>query len=276
MVNREVILKTITDAIIKCGASSSIRRIGSNYTITTSTLPNIIGSTIVGELKEEKITYKNGIAVTFTESDYYGENEFNFKSITIDGEEYEYLGHNSYSFFDYQKQWIIDHYGESEWEFVSKYADYFASTDGMEVNYDLRHNNPLGDDNFLRREHDHFISIVKDLPCDKESSVNIRVVDSLHRNDGISKKIVSDKAHTSTSAGTHLQELMENFSNSYDAWKIITLVGKDSGAKGMFFGNSIKETTGFDWERELHFLPNQEFERLVIDEDNKIIIQKPI
>lgn len=275
MVNRKHISKSIDDAIIKC-ASSSIRRIGSNYTITTTTIPDKVGETIIGESKKETITYSNGVQVSFIEKDYFDENEFDFQSITIDGQEHEYLGHNSYSFFDYQKQWIIDHYGESEWDFVSKYADYFASTDGMEVNYDLRHNNPLGEDNFLRREHEHFLNIVRDCPCDRESSVSIRVVDSLHRNDGISKKIISDKAHTSTSVGTRLSDLIDNFTSTSDAWKIITVVDKNSGAKGFFFGNGIKETTGFDWERELHFLPNQEFERLVIDEDNKIIIQKPI
>lgn len=264
MVSKELINKTFTDIIAhKCGGSVKVRELGATARIFESE-------------NYTTISYANGFELTFSknrDSDFGTMEEF--ESIYLgNGDVRRYLGNDSYGFFDYQRDWIIDHYGIEEWEFVCKYSDMFASSDGMDLNTDLRDGNNLGDYNFLRREHDHYISIVKNVPCDNEDCVSLRVMDNLHDNDALNRRIVYDKAHTSSSMGMNMDEF-GSFADVMDCWRVFTLVDKDSGATGLFYGNPLMEVNGFDWEKELHFLPKQRFERVLIDEENKIIIQRP-
>ncbi len=264
MVSRELIDKTFNEIINKCKATAKALQIGASATVHESD-------------GYKTISYSNGFEITFsknTDSDFGTTDEFEMIYLG-NGDIRKYLGNDSYAFFDFQRDWIIEHYGQDEWEFVSVYSNLFASCDGMDINTDLRNDTALGEDSFLRREHQHYLDIISNVPCDNSDCFSVRVVDNLHDNDALNRRIVWDKAHTSASVGMTTDEFA-TFADPYNCWRIVTLIDKDSGAKGFFYGNSLMEINGFDWEKELHFAPKQKFERLVIDEENRIIIQKPV
>lgn len=287
MIDENIIIKSINDAIIKCSPSAKARSIGASVVENTVSLD--ANTTL------DTYTYENGYSVSIKhtiehEEDYggYGPVDFEINSIdsvSADGNTYNILNDKSYDFFNYQKDQIISEYGQEGWDFFTKYSDLFGSSDGIMLNSMLRGESTHEDiikeyghevNSFLVDNHERFVNMEKNLSLDNESFVTTRVVDTLHRNDSIGKKIVQDKGHTSTSMNSD-EDYYSTFANTHDCWKIFTVNEKGSGVKGAFLGNAINERTyDSDFEREVNYAPNQRFERIVMDEKNKIIIQKPL
>jgi hypothetical protein len=267
MVEKTIIIKSINDAINKCKATDEIRRIGASAVVTN-------------EDGYQTISYDNGMSVTFDlGSNGNSEEEYVLKNITTSEFSLDYLGEDSYDFFQNQMQWILDNYGEEEYERLIRYMCNLASGHGMELLYALRNNlmdlYPKG--HYMSNEHYHFVDVMKSMPLPDESFMCLRVTNALHDNDGVNRRIIQDKGYFCTTCGSTMKELAQ-FADTIDGnpWKIITIVNPNDVVEGVFIGSAVKKGhCGVDWEKEYRFLPGQKFERDVIDERNHIIIQHP-
>ena len=289
--DKSIILKSFDDAIVKCKNSSYLaRKIGNSVQHNLNFFDEKDGV----KMDIETFTYDNGMSITLIHNldyqDYgdgktYQEEWWDIGELNDNGVKYTMLDDQSYDFFEYQKDYIIKNYGKDGWDFFSKYANVYASYEGMNLNGFLRGvinkediNNNDGEfyiSDFLMDNHERFVDMLKNIPADNKSFMSCRVVSKLHNNDSISKKIVSDKGHTSTSLNEN-EDYYSTFADTDGCWKIFTIVNEGSGVNAGFLGSAIQDIDGYDWEREVNFAPDQKFERLVIDEENGIIIQKPI
>ena len=293
MVDREIIVKTFDSILLKCSPSDNIRKIGKNVNVAEYTND-----------KNETVTrydYGDGISVEVTNavkhisevgSDYeYDVETPVFTSINFNGKEYPILSKHGErddgtdSFFNYQKDEILNRYGEDGWEFYKEYANNFATYKGWELNSILRGEHSVDDFTddedsissirFLVDNHDRFVDMEQHLSLDRDDFVSIRIMGDLHRNDSVGKKIVQDKGHTSTSVVGDVYHY-DAYANPDDSWFVFTLNDKGSGVKGGYLGSAIDEGYGDDFEREVNYVPGQRFERLVIDDEHKFIIQRPL
>lgn len=230
--------------------------------------------------------YPDGTNITF------GGKHHDLESITIDGKTYNYLKNESYNTFKKQGDYLDKLFKEGEFDddgtphqmnkyVLEKFADKFASYDGMRLNENLRKGLGLpSDSNIDKKQYELFVDFEKNNTIDDTDYSTFRVQTNLHNNDSIDKKFVSDDAHLSTSVGANKDLLTSQFVHGDDTdgnyWQIFTVVDKGSGTKGAFLGNSLKNIRGGDYESEVNFAPKQRFERLLIDENNKVIIQKPV
>ena len=210
--------------------------------------------------------------------------------VNSDGVEMDYLFDDSYDFFESQKEAIIDKYGDEGYDFLKKYSNMYASMEGIYMNRYLRglismdefeelvrgfHNQKSDDDfGFLWGNHDRFVEMLSSMDLPNENFYSVRVVDRLHDNDGVNKAIVSDKAHVNSTSGADMDDL-GIFADTEFGWKIITDFSGSSNVKGLFLGNPLMDKRGRDWEMEVNHAPGQKFERVLIDEENKIIVQRP-
>ena len=259
----ESINKSIT--LIKCPATGKARKRGSNGVFDGSILK-----------------YDDGTSVE------YGD-DGTVKNITLDGVDYNYLGQDAYDQFENQKEELqnsgeiiigedsdFPYVFENDYEFVKAYGDSFASVYGLGINDSLRNNEDLGE-LFLGEGHNHFVELCNRMRIDMDNIICLRLQNNInHNTDNITRKIVKDKGHTSTSVGTDFMTLAETFTTHADngiPWEIYTVVKKGSGVTGLFLGNPLKDERGIDWETEVNFAPKTRFERDLIDETNHIIIQ---
>jgi len=281
MVNKNIINEQITKAIIiKCPATGKARKRGQGAVkegVSFNDNPR-------NHTDEYSLNYPDGTRLVF---DMYD----TIKSITIDGTTYDYSADTCYDELEYQKQELLNsgeisigdddlpYVFDNDFEFLKSYSDTFASVYGWGINEALRKGESLGD-LFPGVAHDHFVELANRLPIDHKNLICLRIQNNInHPNDKINRRIVKDKAHTSTSIGADMASLVVNFGSDSEngkPWKIYTVIKKDSGVTGLFLGSALKEERGYDWESEVNFPPNRKSERLLIDETNHIIIQQPV
>ena len=271
MVSKDVISKSLSDAIFKCSPSAKARSVGAS--VKEKEYTDTDGAKVVEYTYEDGtiINMKLGKPITMVEDDGYTyESETDiFDTLTYNGvmekfEIAEYKILKTYKGKELEgvvcKQVLYPDQRES----VICLADYVTDEDGK------FYISP-----FLLENHNRFVEMEKSLPLDRESFVSLRLVNKLHRNDSIGKKIVSDKGHISTSTTGQIENY-EVYGDYMNGWFVFTVNEKGSGARGAYFGRGIKYSDGYDWEREVNYVPNQKFERVLIDEENRFIIQKPI
>lgn len=304
MVDKEIIIKSIDDAIWKCNNSDKAKKIGSNVSLVTNE-------------KGYTLTYGDGTSLTFDENN----NLINLNR--ENNKDYPYLQDDCYNTFDYQKdtlkssetfqfrqktsidfgreyKWESYSY-ENDWDFITDYITNFATYRGMQLNKDLargekgRLNSHQGIVRNLK-SHNHFVDIERNTPCDTENYVTLRIQTKFYDNDWLDKGYYTNKHHTCMSVGADTDMLIGIFADSsgphrnspyssgrfYDGgkeiipWRIYTTIDKNSGVNGLFFGNAVRESpkrSNNDWEAELNLPPNTRFVRDIIDEKNHIIIQ---
>ena len=210
--------------------------------------------------------------------------------VNSDGVEMHYLFDDAYDFFESQKEAIIDKYGNEGYDFLKKYSNMYASMEGIYMNRYLRglismdefeelvrgfHNQKSDDDfGFLWGNHDRFVEMLSSMDLPNEAFYSVRVMDRLHDNDALNKAIVSDKAHVNSTAGADMDDL-GIFADTLFGWKVITDFSGSSNVKGLFLGNPLMDKRGGDWEMEVNHAPGQKFERVLIDEEHRIIVQRP-
>ena len=310
MVGIEFISKSLDDAIIKCHATDNAKKIGASCTITTEKGDSIFDTKHIYTYGDgTSLTFDddyNLINIGFEGIDYpyylhrraYEEFEYQKKSLmtTVDGEEPD----------EFQKSIGI----VSDWEYLLEYADDFASVHGFIINNEMRDGKDIDSEDYYNSwledtdallNHDWFVKIENKTLADHDNYCAMRVTRNIHDNENLSKRIVQDKAHSCASVGADTESLLRTFGNGvmenigsyglsevtednfHDSWKTITLVKKDSGVHALFLGTALNEGrhcdaqvgTLKDWEKELNFPPKTKFERLIIDEEHKIIIQTP-
>ena len=293
MVSKDIIEKTFNFIIdTKCSPSQKARNIGASVTETEKKLED---GTRVHTFQYEdgtSITIEYDKPITVNDDGYVYEAETDrFAKVSHNGKEYELSYGDSNNdksideFFQYQKDYIINNYGTDGWDFFCEYANQYGTSQGWHLNMILRGQKKATDitdeegdfyiSPFLWENHARFVEMEKNLPLDNEDLITVRLVSDLHRNDSIGKKVVSDKGHTSTSTTGQIDNY-DTYGDPNNAWFVFTLNEKGSGVHGAYFGNAIREADGYDFEREVNYAPNQEFERVLIDEKNRFIIQKPI
>ena len=243
------------------------------------------------------ITYPDGTKIVLSTTD-------DIVSLTIDGKEYPYLAEDCYTNFNYQTDELKNsgsvHLNGAEnipldfdnnYEFLKSYSDIFASFEGLWLNKHLLQGDELlstGRSLPLNKiSHDYFVELEKNNRVDNQDYVTLRYVNALHENDSIDKLTYINKQHTCLSAGGDIEELESTFGqkknrNRYnrtvvtldEPYKIYTYIKKDSGVKGLFLGNALNDVrAGSDWEAEVNLPPRSKFERDLIDEERRIIIQ---
>lgn len=273
----DIIEKSIIDTV-KCNTSGTARKrgVGAEFSYNS-------------DVNSYDIVYPDGTLVQYDDDD-------GLVSVSIDGKKYDFPGKKDsdyeYEMFEYMKQQLSNMEGilgySTMYNFVRAYFDDFASYLGWAINGALRDGTPLEDahprihqwNDILVDGHDAFVDLEHELRIDNEDYACIRLQSNMnHGNDSIDKKVISDKAHTCTTVGGDWTKQVINFTETMsagDSWKVITVVDKGSGVTGLFAGNPLRDERGRDWEAEVNFAPKQKFERLLIDEENKIIIQKPV
>ena len=257
---------------------------------------------LIGEREFESLLYPDGTKIEFERIAIYNSNYrrnqyyHRLKSVTIDGKRYDFLGDDSYDHFMYQLEDIARKYGDAKVWRLSNYSSRFATTSGMGLNVDLR--NGMAPRGGLAQKHPEFVKLIKEAKLKGDIAsyrvqtslydddgidkliITYRVQTSLYDDDGIDKLIITSKSHFSTSTGALKGKLKFNFihgdSNDGKYWQIITVIPDGSDQNALFLGNFLRRARGGDWEYELNFAPNQRFQRLLVDEVNKIIIQTPI
>lgn len=277
MVDKFIILKSIEEAITtKCPTSSKARKRG---------VGGVVGYN--EKYGSDEITYPDGTVVVFDE-------EYGLTSVTIDGKTYDFPGSKGYDYeydmFEYMKEQLQNMEGilgaNTMYQFLRMYFDDYASWVGMNISRGLRESIPIDEisgvhswNDVIVDGHDTVVELERTMPIDKEDYATLRVQSNMnHKSDDISKKFVSDKAHTSTTVGGDWEDQLFTFGtgSAEDSWKIINIIDKGGGATGLFAGTALRDERGSDWEAEVNFAPRQKFERLLIDEEHKIIIQRPV
>lgn len=278
MVKYNNIIKAVDD-YIKCKATSIIRQIGGTGNETWK------DSEWFDEQYISNITYDDGTALEFDE-------DGNITHLTLpNGFSKDFLGNDDYGFFREQRNRLIREYGEEAYDMFGRYADKWATWRGMLVNEYLRgditkkqlkerflETGVIEDMEFMLDNHSLFVKMCKENDLSAYGDFyTVRVTDRLHDNDHLEKRIVWDKGHNSSSSGADIRDLKDSFAKTHNPWTVVTVYEHDNGAsRGAFIGDVVNlETWGGDWEHEVHTAPNTKFERLLIDETHRIIIQKP-
>ena len=238
---------------------------------------------MIGEREFEKVLYPDGTVIEFERIERWNSNwrrhvyNHRLKSVTIDGKTYDFLGDDSYDHFMYQLEDIArKHGGAKVWK-LNNYTNRFATSSGMGLNTDLR--NGMAPRGGLASRHPKFVELIREAEL-RGDIASYRVQTSLHDDDALDLLTFTSKSHYCTSTGGLKGKLKFNFihgdSNDGKYWQIITVIPDKSGHHALFLGNSLRKARGYDWEYELNFAPEQRFQRLLVDEVNKIIIQTPI
>ena len=295
MVSRESIEKAITKSIVetvKCPNSSRAKKIGATGVVSESN-------------GVKTITYNDGTQITLDS------NLNEVQDIHMDDVDYNYLGQDKcYNYFQYQKQdlqkikaevptfmnfnmrgGVMDRIDwETEYDFVKTMCDKFATSFGVTLNRDIFYGDKelshyTGEDHFgspvVAMDSDvhvnHFFDLARKSRIDHDNLVLVTYTDKFYKEDSLDKLSFTRKGYTSTSVGGDTSDLQKYFKGE-NGWTVCTVVKKDSGAKGLFFGNPISEARErfhdfTDWEAEVNLPPRTRFTRDIIDEENKIIIQ---
>ncbi len=296
MVRLNYIIRIINEDV-KCRATARAKNIGKTATWQELKVEEGKWETLglsPADDRYYKVSYDDGTEIYF---DIEGTvTHLNCPNLDFDE---NYLGVDSYDFFKKQKNAIIKYFnsdiGDALYNNFAEYCDLYASWEGMRLNRYLRGIDDFDDFRFelgsdfdvlWGREgafHEDFCNVVKNNDLSVyDDFFSWRQVDHLHDNDSLDKRIVWDKAHTCASVGMTDEKFKDIFVSD-EAWSIFTLHKKgDKSSRGVFMGNAINEARGdsfwggsSDWEMEMHYAPNQKFERVIIDEKSKLIVQVP-
>lgn len=273
MVRYDTILKIIEKETKKCKATAKARKIGSTAKWETLYDKN-------GNKKGSKVTYEDGTTITYTKDQ-------SITRVTLpNGEKIDYLENKSYDFFeDFTSFELKQKYGQERYELFKKYCGIYYSYSYRYINQYLRGEitkeraiEKMGSNefNFIIDNYDNFNKILNESTFNKlPTFFTVRETVGLFDNDSIDKKIVTDKGYTSASSGMNTRDMKSTF-GSPKGYTIITVYEKgNSASTGAFLGSVLKDINGFDRETEVLTAPNHKFERFLIDEENKIIFQKP-
>lgn len=272
-------IKAVFDLVILKQLEEKCSRV--EYAYTNGSSPSIEFNE-QGDLKS--LTYEDGTEIQFDDRG----NISHFRN--SDGVEMDYLFARAYDFFASQKDDIIDRYGQEGWDFLCEYTNIYATKMGIYMNSYLRglisfdefkssvdnwwNHKTYDDFGYLWDNHDRFVEMLSTIDLPTGNFYSVRVMNHVHDNDSLDKAIVWDKAHTNSTAGAEMYRLGV-FADTEFGWKVITDFSGSHNAKGLFLGNSLREKRGKDWEMEVNFAPNQKFERVLVDEEHKIIVQRP-
>lgn len=285
MVRYNNILKAIEEYITKCPATQKIRNMGAQRIVTRE---EELRYNKWGELDlvtfTKKIEYPNGITL---HTDLTNGGKMIITGVTLDdGFNAELLGEDSFAFFYPQKDEIIKKYGEEGWEMMRQYTSAYASFEGKRFNLykklglskdwlfeQEKYGMNQSKTHYLFDNDDKFHEICNSLKLGDYPDFYSLRVGRLHENDGVNKRIVTTgNGHSSATVGENWDMLNILHKVDNTAWTIITVYKNGNNAStGFFMGN----TDVGDIEQELHTGKKQKFERLIIDEEYKIIIQEP-
>lgn len=187
-------------------------------------------------------------------------------TLTIDDVTYKYGGNDISDNFKYQEKDLSDDELKHRYEV---YRDWISDR-GFNANDELRNGKQVSS----IRDYDDFAKWINDSRCDYDNIVLGHGQKKLYKDDAIGKHIVKTKGHFCTSVG--LDDMGYRTFKGYDGWMVYEVIGKNSGAKGLYLSNSVKRFELAEREQEVIFPTNQKRERLLIDEENKIIIEMPI
>lgn len=169
-------------------------------------------------------------------------------------------------------------------DFLTGYVSQYASIEGMALNSKLWHGKKLSNtpDIYTRgiisnkKAHDYFVELERTVGCDIDNILAVRYTNTNHYKTvfDVDKEFYTSKGHTSYTVGGNQEKINSSFYDE-DGWTIITPIHKGSGVKGLFFGNLIPFSRGYgsDWEGKLNLPPGTKFQRDLIDEEHRIIIQ---
>ena len=270
-VKTKYLFKVITDYVLKHPITEKPRNIGrtGKWAYVKDENGEVIGSTL---------TYKDGTTITY-------DSKNNITGIISDkGENLKYPGDRLYLdnyFYQHDVENLKYDLGNSDYMKLRNFAVIY--TQNHFINNYLRGLcskeeaiESMGEKNFnyIMNNIDDITEMLQRNDLKGSSFMSIRGVRHLHDNDGIGKRIVSDKAFTSASVGMN-SEGMKSIYVGEDGWTIITEYDTGKANRGMFLGYAIRDVNGGDFEKELLSAPNQKFERSIIDEERRIIVQRP-
>lgn len=307
MITKNIIRKSLDEAILKCSNSSS----------KAIKLGATVKETIIEDNDGQKIRvfqYEDGTILKFHETygyktegyrpgidddKWYG---WEFENIISANTDYDFFGDRCYEEFEQLDNELFESlrtmvngkvvddisidiaqemHIPTDWQRYQMYIQQYAGPIGMVYNHYLKTGGDVSsfEKDRVKIDHDWFVDLEKNTRIDHTNYATIRHSTDEYMQPTLSKKRVSDKGHTSTSVGGITSRQINTFGEKEDwdaTWKTVTLIDKGGGATGMFFGNVLKRQRGGDWEAEVNFAPNQKFERILIDEKNRIIVQKPV
>ena len=196
----------------------------------------------------------------------------------------------AYKFFSKDKDYL-----KKEQDFLERYCNEFIGWKGLEINSYFRGEKTKQEINEIFQENNanlneflentsKFIDIIKDY-SDKNQKYDddfytIQRIADFDERHSIDKRIVSDKGFDLSSVNADIKELDDVYDVN-DGWTVITYYEKNNGGNGLFIGQFIEDYMNksfkdfCDWGGFFISLPMQKFERQIIDEDNKIILQTP-
>lgn len=232
----------------------------------------------------KEIVYKDGTQIKFkkvatAEEGYYWQG---VDEVTVNGKKYKFIGKNdSYTHFKDQDVKL----SEEELKFVDEFSAKYATHNGKTLNDLLRGKlsiNDLADSEntkdfiWLKNNFERYNNILDKTKINGDI-VSVRIQGKNYVEDGANNLV--DKGFTSTSVGNSVTQLSDDFGTGdlTQDWTYLTIV--DNGTTGgRFQGNSInryyKDPDG-DFETELIWKTNKEFDILVRDDENHIMILKP-
>ena len=242
-----------------------------------------IGDEYGYEDRLKEVKYKDGTTIKFkTVESYEGSNYYQqtVESIKYNGKTYTYQNKNAYKHFDYQDMALSVEDRQFCDEFASKYGTYDGKLlnnynrgklSKSELQEHLDHNPNF---KWLLDNQERYNQILR------ESKINGNVVTVRTQAKNMvpsDVNTIKDNTFTSSSAGADVTTLEDDFAIGKDSWKYMTIV-QDGAKGGKFAGNSIRRYNfddDADFELEITWAKNQEFDILIKDEKNKIMLLKP-
>jgi hypothetical protein len=229
------------------------------------------------------IEYEDGTVLKFKK---HGNPEYpgqTLDEITIDGKTIKYKDDKEvHKHFQYQDKQLTPEELKFADEFIDKYGTYAGKSfnnheRGTISKEDLEE---VKDDEafkWLMANKDKYNEILEKSVIE-EDIVTMRIQAKNYLPKGA--KTVKDKGYTSSSAGASRTNLIEFFGNGRDMnenWTFITIT--PSGTKGVRFqGNSVARNYGDiddDFEMEVTYKQDMEFDIVLQDDTNKLIILQP-
>lgn len=301
MVKYKHLIQTIEDYLTKHPINEKARNIGKTGKWTTQT--NEKGETT------HTLTYKDGTTLTFKEEtiNIYGKEEQvpYISHLTYGNFDEDYQLHKGEKFFDYEK--MFKDLKKEDLDFFNEYTSFKMSTLGMYLNQYVRgewdrddlynmiyyqlNESPvkdmfdkeylkgmksLGLTQYLIENNDKYQNIIENTSLNGYGDFfTVREVNGFHDNDNLNKRIVKDKGYTSETVGCIMAENRGSISLEDEPWTIVTLYEDGNPAnRGAYLGYSERRNEGTNYWEEILRPPNAKSERLIIDENNKIIIQR--
>lgn len=267
MINTKETIKTTQRTIQKIKVTPEDRGVNPK----TSTLR--IGDADYPENRLKSVQYNDGTTVHFKkvaypDSDYYVQT---IDYVEYEGNKYKYLGTDSYKHFNYQDKNL----SPDDQRFVDEFAARYGSYEGKQLNnYNRGRTKDINEIQWLLDNQERYNQILRESEL-KGDIVTVRVESETHIPKGALN--LKNDTFSSSSVGAKLTDLEDNFGIGQESWKYITIV--PTGTRGgRFAGNSIRRYHGdpdADFELEVTWSKHQEFEVVIHDEENHIIILKP-